>query len=238
MHGDENGEPVPFSAYWYRDPGQSIGFVTFTFPSLGLEFSHTYFIFQYSGEFTYDRSGNSLVGTLAMTNIITAEDTFTGPLTIQVVNPNTLNFTATTWDASLGTDFTVEAEEFDGRVRTNYFSNWLLADGYLQTSDADYVDWFMTINSADANGNGVPDLVEGGGTPSERPSLAIRKTAAGYEITITGTSEKTYWLESTGQVSTTTSWPDHQVVTMTSTTQVITVPANNTSNQFFRLREI
>jgi len=238
VHGDENGDPVPFTAIWYREAGQSVGFVSMSFPAFDLEFSHNFYIFQYSGEFTYDRSGNNLVGTLAATNIVNPDDWFSGPLTVQVVNTNTLSFTADSWDTSLGFDFTILAEDYDGRVGTNFFSNWFLEDGYLTTSEADYVDWFMTISSTDANGNGVLDLVDTGGTPPQRPSLAIRRTAAGFEITITGTSGKTYWLESTSQVSTTTTWPDHQVVTMTSGTQVITVPANNTSNLFFRLREI
>jgi hypothetical protein len=238
VHGDENGDPVTFTAQWFRELGDSVGTVFLTFPSFDLQFTHIFYIFQYSGEFTYNRTGNNLVGTLAMTNILSPDDSFTGPLTIQVVNTNTLSFTANSWETPLGPDFTIVSNDYEGRVGTNFFSLWFLEDGYLATSEADYVAWFMTISSTDANGNGVLDLVDTGGTPSQRPSLAIRKTAAGYEITITGTSEKSYLLESTSQVSDTTAWPDHQVVTMTSGTQVITIPQNNTSNQYFRLREI
>jgi hypothetical protein len=237
VHGDDNGDPVPFSAVWAREVGSAIGIVTLRFPSFDLEFTHNFFIFQYSGEFTYTRSGNNLVGTVAMTNILTPEDWFSGPLTIQVVNTNTLSFTASTWDTSAGTDFTILDQDYDGRFGTNFFSFWFLEDGYLTTSEPDYVDWFMTISSTDANGNGVLDLVDTGGTPPQPPSLAIKKAAAGYEITITGTSGKTYWLEMTGDV-TAAAWPDHQVVTMTSATQVITLAANNSLSQFFRLREI
>jgi hypothetical protein len=237
LHPDENGDPVEYTALWIRGPGESVGSVYLDFPYLGMTFGHQFQLVQYNGEFTFDRAGNNLQGTIALTNIANQEDRILGPLTVQVVNTNTLRLSANTWNNGAGVNFQVVTNFFDGHVSTNFLSYWLLEDGYPFNGVTDYVDWMMVISTGDANGNGVLDLVEGGGTPSERPSLSIARNAAGYEVRITGTAGKTYWLEYTSNVAA-AAWPDHHVVTMTGTTQNVTLPADTTGDVFYRLREM
>jgi hypothetical protein len=95
----------------------------------------------------------------------------------------------------------------------------------------------MIIGSPDANQSGILDLVETDGAPAQRPTLSIARTAAGFEITITGTAGKSYWLQSVDAV-TDTSWANREMVTMTGATQKVILAAAQSSNRrFFRLLE-
>lgn len=231
------GGAEEFTAIWYRTAGDLLGGVTLDFPYLGLRFDHTFYLSHFSGEFTYERTGSNLQGSVALTNLLNADDYITGPLSVRVVNPTTLDMTATAWTSSLGLEMVIEEDFYDDLYKTNFVSFWLVEDGFMLTSQPDYLDWFMVINSGDADGDGVLDLVDTGATPVERPTLGITKTTTGYEISIAGIAGKTYWLEYTSQV-TATVWPDHHVVTLTGPTGTFTVPADATGDVFFRLREI
>jgi hypothetical protein len=205
-------------------------------PYFGLVFFHQFQLTQYKGEYSYTRSGSNLQGTILLTNVLSAEETIEGPLTVEVVSTNALRLSASTWSVGGGFDMVVETNFYDGRFSTNFFSYWVLEDGVPVNGVTDYVDWMMIISSSDANGNGVLDLVESDDGPSVQPTLAIRRTDTGYEVTVTGTVGKTYWLEDTVDVSA-TAWPDHIVITMTAGTQSFTLPEGAAAMRFFRLVE-
>jgi hypothetical protein len=236
FHLNAEGGAEQFTALWYRDAGTTVGTVIIDFPYFGMRFEHFYELVQFDGEYTYTKTGSQLQGNLALTNVVNPDDRITGPLSVTIVDNNTLNLNATTWSSTLRENLEVEDNFYDGRVKTNFISFWFFEDGYAGTVEPDYMDWTMVLISEDANSNGVMDLVEGGGTEPQRPSLAIRKTANGFEITVTGTAGKTYWLEYTSTV-TNTNWPDHHVVSMTTETEVVTLPADATGHLFYRLRE-
>lgn len=235
LHGTEDGG-ADFNVTWYRAAGEMIGGAYIDMPYFELTFEHSFQLMQFDGKFSFDRTGNNLQGTLSVTNVLNPDDYITGPLTVQVVNNDTLNPAATAWTSSLGGPWTIDDNFYDDRYATNFVSFWLLQDGFVLTAEPDYVDWMMVINSQDSNGNGVMDLVEGGGTTGERPTLGIAKTQAGYEISIVGTAGKTYWLEYSSDI-TAQVWPNHHVVTLIGATQVFTVPADTTGDVYFRLRE-
>ena len=236
VHPNDSGEPEPFTATWIRSAGDTMGGVVIDMPYFGLTFEHLFQIVQYKGEYTYNRTGSTLQGNIALTNVLSDAETIKGPLNVQVMNPDTLRLSATTWQNESGLDFVVVTNFFDGKFSTNFFSYWLLEDGVPANGVTDYVDWMMIISSGDANGNGVLDLVETGGGTSERPSLGIRRTETGYEITVTGTVGKSYRLEETTEV-TATSWGNNSVITLTTATQNLTVPAGAAALRFFRLVE-
>lgn len=236
VHPNASNGGEPFTATWSRGAGETIGTVTLDFPHFGLRFDHLFQLSHFTGEFSFERDGSELQGTVSLTNVLNVDDRISGPFSVQVVNTNTLNLSATTWNNGAGSDYLIATNFYDGRFGTNFFSYWVMEDGYLGTGQPDYVDWTMVISSGDANGNGVIDLVEGSSPTNERPHLAIAKAPNGYEITITGTAGRTYWLEYTGTVADAT-WPNHHVVTLTSSTQTITLPPDGSSGLFFRLRE-
>lgn len=236
VHGTEEGG-AEFYVTWSREAGEVLGGVSIQFPYFGMTFDHLFYLNHYVGEFSYERSGTALQGTLALTNTWFTDQEIRGPLSVRVVNARTLDLTATTWTAT-GGQMVVDDEVYDNVYGTNFVSYWLLEDGNPGTPEApDYVDWMMAIGSGDSDNDGVLDLVDTGGGPvNPRPSLAITRTQAGFEISITGTEGETYWLEYASLV-TDTAWPEHHVVTLTGPTQVMTVPAT-TGNVYFRLREI
>lgn len=235
VHGTEEGG-AEFYVTWIRGAGELAGSAIIEFPYFELAFEHTFILMHYEGEFSFQRNVNNLEGTLSLTNNWFMDE-IRGPLSVRVSNPTTLNMTATAWATSVGPQMRIEDDFYDDVYGTNFISFWLVEDGNFGTTGPDYVDWIMAIGSGDADKDGVLDLVDSGGGPVERPSLGISKTQAGYEITITGTSGKTYWLEYTSQISDTT-WPNHHVVTLTGTTGAVTLPADATGDVFFRLREI
>jgi hypothetical protein len=236
VHGNDSGGAEVFTATWVRGAGETVGAVTFELPYFGLVFFHQFQLTQYKGEYSYTRSGSNLQGTILLTNVLSAEETIEGPLTVEVVSTNALRLSASTWSVGGGFDMVVETNFYDGRFSTNFFSYWVLEDGVPVNGVTDYVDWMMIISSSDANGNGVLDLVESDDGPSVQPTLAIRRTDTGYEVTVTGTVGKTYWLEDTVDVSA-TAWPDHIVITMTAGTQSFTLPEGAAAMRFFRLVE-
>ena len=222
---------------WVRGAGETVGTVDIDLPYFGMEFRHEFQLVHYEGEYTFNRSGSELDGTLALTNVLNLEDRILGPMTVNVVTTNTLQFNAQTWNNGGELNYVVVTNRSEGPFSTNFFSFWLLEDGVPANGVTDFMDWFMVMGSGDANGNGVLDLLEGGGTGEQRPSLAIRMTDAGFEVTVTGTAGKTYRLEHTSNVAN-PAWPDHHVVTMTGATQKVTLPAAATGHSFFRLREV
>ncbi|HEX7862541.1 MAG TPA: hypothetical protein VF773_19560 [Verrucomicrobiae bacterium] len=238
LHPDDEGGVQEFTAYWVRGVGEMIGSVYFEMPYFDLTFGHQFNLLHYAGEYSYDRTGNNLQGSIALTNVWNEEDRVLGPLSVEVVNTNTLRLTANQWNNGAGVDYVVVNNTFDDRYVTNFFSDFLLQDGYPLNGITDYVDWFMVISSQDANGNGILDLVETGGSqPGVRPTLSITKTATGFQVTLAGTAGKSYRLESTSDV-TAANWPNQHQVTMNGATGVANITTDTTGDVFFRAREI
>ena len=238
IHPNEEGDPEEFTAIWTRGVGEVTGSVYFDMPYFGLTFGHQFYLVHYNGEYTYDRSGSTLQGNLALTNAANTEDRILGPLTVQVQSTNTLKLTATAWNNGSGTTFNVLTNWFEDLYATNFLADFLLEDGYPLNGVTDYLDWFMVISTGDANNNGILDLVDtGGGQPGVRPTLGITKTATGYQVTVTGTAGKSYRLESTSDV-TATNWPNQHSVIMSGATGTATITADLTGDVFFRAVEI
>jgi hypothetical protein len=231
-----NNRPVNFTATWTRAAGDSAGSVVLDFPSLGLTFQHSFQLLRFTGTFSFARENNLLQGLLSLTNLFEPQDIITGPLAARVVNSNTLVYSALNWTNQNAAVFTVVTNLDLGRTRTNFVSYWLLEDGYAATGDLDYVDWFMVLSSADANGNGQLDLTEVTTIPGERPTLEIARLANGsLEITMRGTPGQTYTLEFANAITGGT-WQISQTITLATGTQAITVTGAG-SRRFFRLRQ-
>src|SRR5262249_36803734 len=73
------GGTSDFSATWTRAAGQSTGKVVVNLPDLGT-FTHDYSILQYDGRLTYSLTNQFIAATIALTNIVAADDQITGPL--------------------------------------------------------------------------------------------------------------------------------------------------------------
>ena len=235
-HPDGNNRPVSFTATWTRAAGDSFGTVVIDLESLGLTFQHTFQLLRYVGEFSFQRTTNLLEGSLSITNVLEPLDITRGPLSVRVLNTNTLSYSALNWTNMNAATYTIVTNIEDGVARTNFVSYWLLEDGYPPTGELDYLDWIMILSSADSNNNGRLDLTEGTATPTERPRLGLVRLPNGsLEMTIQGTPGQTYTLESADAI-TGAAWQTFQTINLTSATQTITVSGVG-SRRFFRLRQ-
>ena len=234
-HPNGEGGGEDFFATWFRPAGDAVGSVVIQFPFFDLRFEHFFQLQQYRGEFVYERDGRERPGTLSITNVVDSADWMAGPLTMEVVTTNRLGYTATNWNSGSGLDY-VTLDNFEaGRSGTNFVSIWLLEDGYFGSAERDYVDWAMVVHGTDANGNGQIDLVEGAETPAGAPRIQLVRLPEGeLELTIEGTPEETYVLESTEALPT-ANWTTGQTVTLSAPVQKITL-ANTGKGRFYRLR--
>jgi hypothetical protein len=227
------GGTEDFTATWTRAAGSSAGKVVMNLPDLGT-FTHDYAILQYDGTLTYALTNKSITGAIVLTNIVAADDTISGPLSVTITNNSKLGYDSGTWSGSTGGTYTFHSIDSLDRAGTNYIALVAFDDGYPATSEEDYHYWFLLIHSADANNNSVLDFVETT-TSSERPRLEIRKVQAGVEISVAGPAGATYSLETANSLAN-ASWSSLQAVTFTSSPQTIQAESAGTM-KFFRLRQ-
>jgi hypothetical protein len=233
-HPTFGGNGADFTAKWQRAAGASTGTVVINLAYFGLTFVHQYAILSYEGTYTYSPAAPKLQGTVTMTNLVSSDDRISGPLSLTITNNNQLGYSPGSWTNATGSTYTFPSVDSLDRAGTHYIAFFEFADGFPETSDPDYLVWFLVLHSGDANGNEILDLVEGGG-PVQNPRLDITKTAGGIELTITGTAGRAYILESAASLPG-TSWSEVQSVSLGSNTQTVQLAAPGAS-MFFRLRE-
>jgi hypothetical protein len=232
-HPTASGGAANFTARWNRAGGESTGTVVMDLPEFGLRFTHAFNLLHFEGQFTFTREGTNLNGTVTLTNVFSNDDTITGPLDLRIQNNQTLLYSAGSWTPAAGGNYTFSPLDTLDAASTNFISLLSLGDGFLSTAEADYLDWFLIVNSADANRNGILDLVEGGA--ETRPTLEIVKGNNGIEITIHGTTGKTYQLEAVANIDS-VAWQLLQSVTLAAATRTITLPPEG-GRRFFRVRQ-
>jgi hypothetical protein len=93
----------------------------------------------------------------------------------------------------------------------------------------------MIFQSPDANGNGVPDVLESGSDPLPRSTLKIERISAGVRITATGRPGGTAALESTADLGN-GAWTAGQTLVLTNGQAVVTNSVSGAA-RFYRLRE-
>lgn len=234
-HPNANGGGEDFFATWSRGAGESSGTVRLQFPFFDLTFDHNFQLAHYRGEFSFDRTATNLSGNVAITNVIDG-DRMLGPLAVQVLNTNTLAYTASSWSNGDGANYMISTNFHLRRSGTNFVSYWVLEDGYAQTGDLDYVDWLLVVSSGDANNNGRLDLTEGTTTPTERPRLEIVRLPAGeIQVTVLGAAGQTYFLESANAAEGAV-WQTAETVTLSGAFRAITVPGSG-ARRFYRVRQ-
>ena len=229
------GNPAQVNGIWNRTAGSATGTLQLSFPSLGFTSIHSFAIYSYVGDFTFSRSGQQLAGDITLTNIHDPGEVTSGPLTLDIQDPATLTWDAGSWDSSyfFTYQYDPEGDPFE-LIGGEYVSFFGMVDGYLYTSGQDFPFWVALIDGADSDGDGTPDLIEGGAPPATPPSLSAVRVPSGIRITITGTAGSSYALEGATDITATT-WNNLQTIILVSTTHTLTLPAGQ-PHQFLRLR--
>lgn len=224
-----------FTADWTREAGSRSGTVRIALPEFGLTFDTTFRIFDFTGTFESIRTDAVVSGNISVTSGLEPSDRLTGPLSFTVQpDPRTLSWGTGEWQGpgglawpydSLGETLDLDLDE--------YFGVFAFQDGLPATAAEDYNIWLIQLSVQDSNANGTPDFLETGGTPTERPSLAIVRTPDGFTLTVTGTAGQRYTLEATPKIE--SGWEGFHTFTMSGPTESIAVP-NDQSTRFFRLK--
>jgi hypothetical protein len=230
----DTGETSQLKATWRRGAGSPDGTLKLELPDFGLTFNHLFHILQYDGTLTYTSENKTITGQISAALNGQPDQTLNGAVSLAVQSSDKLLPSNGTWknqsDGSL--DFSAtDPLQREGLIYDTFidFTDW-----NLDSSVQDYQHWYFEIISPDANNNQIPDLVEDE-TAASGPSLAIRRTDNGLELTITGLAAAKYELQTADSPA--GAWSVDQTITMTGTTEKIslTFPPGN---KFYRLRVI
>lgn len=226
-----------FSMHFFRDAGAYSGLIIITFPSLDLQFSTWVGMLHHAGTYTYTRTGQVLDGSISLALSDAEHDTLAGPFDLTIAANNRLTYPDGTFNTPQETSVSYSSRSPFGQVRSKFFSVMEFVDGRWDTPWNDYQTAMVFLPATDANANGTPDLVEGGG-PTVKPTLAVRRTAGGLELVITGEAGVSYTVLSSETVNAAVpGWTTVQTVNMTSATTTITLPFSAVAGtKFFRVR--
>jgi len=228
----------PFTATWQRDPNSNTGALRISLPQFGADFFMTFHLLEYRGVFEFTRTGTNLVGQTRFTNVFEPTDTITGPLTLKIKDTNTLLYASGTWSGLGDFKYDFAPEDNLDLIGLTYVSFLDFADGYSGTSEPDYQFWLLEVISKDANTNSIPDVVESGSVQPVPPTMQAGKGTGGssgsIQVTISGVSGATYQLQGADSINGT--WSDLSTVTLSGTSQTISIPISGTK-KFFRLKQ-
>jgi hypothetical protein len=236
------------TANWSRAAGSSTGSCTVqmtgkTFGQLPA-FTFTFEVLTYLGTYTYTPTTNSITGLLSLTNIESASNILSGPLTlIRVAGTNRFNALTLlpgTLTNSAGQTLTYTNESIlrDTQRLTNYYGYFDFADGDLSTSTPDYIDWTLSIDDTnDANANGIPDLSDdlSSAPPPAQPSLALTRNSNQLLFQVGGAIGTPYTLQSITALGQ-TNWQAAASLTLTNNPQPLAIPIPAAPTEFWRLR--
>ena len=143
-----------------RGPNQLFGTYSFTYASDGSMSSGTMQVQNLAGPVSYVRAtANNMTLSLTQTDPVGSNRTFTGSTTFTVVTTDQIIFPQFSLASTDNKTNTVLAGLILNRIGPRYVGNATLADGILETSWADAVNWVIEITDGnDSNTNGIPDL--------------------------------------------------------------------------------
>ncbi len=230
-------------ATWSRAKGSVSGTCTFRLRPNNVynwkTFTHSFVIFEYRGVATYTPKTNSVTASVQLSQTGFPENTFSGPINMlkSATNKyNLLQLQATRWTNSAAQELEVLMNEYerDTRWPTNYYG-WLeFQDGDLNTSEADYTLWTLTVDDLnDQDGDKIPDFSDDPLSPAVPPTLTITGRT-NLVLKVTGTVGRSHVLESSGTLAA-GSWSTVSTFTLTNSPQSIPLPWQGATNRFWRV---
>lgn len=233
LDGSQMAHPV--HATWNKAAGASSGLCVLEFPDLGLSFECVFENIHYSGTYDYARSGASLWGRFtASQHGATSATTLAGPLSLKIGSPDLLTWGEGQWQTEASAPFSFEGFNLDRTAPMEYSGFFVADDGDLSSALPDFQTWLLVLpNIADANTNGVPDLIEGPET-ARRPSLSITRLGDKLLLQVANGEGRVFDLETKSSASPEAAWT--KVETLTLATDLETFPlATSGANALWRL---
>ena len=232
-------------ASWSRRAGSASGTCVLSFKNasggaLG-DYTHTFELIEYTGPLVYTPGTNRVTGAVNLTR--TGDDTseWTGPIEFIKAATNRfdeliLQHGAWTNAFSQTVNFSNDIDSFlrDLTLTTNYYGFLDFDDGDPNTSDPDYFTWILSIDdSNDADGDGIPDFSDDPG-PTEEPVLFLAPTSANLSLTISGVVGRMHEVQQSSSLSH-TNWNTVLTVTLTNTSQTVSLPLPADAASFWRV---
>lgn len=235
-------------ATWRRAAGQHRGEGDFllaseappqtaVLPASGLTFRHNFEIIEFAGTYQYQPAVERIDGRVNLAQVGNPERTLQGPLPLvrNDVDPvNALEILVATWTNQAGADLEVTGDYLDRypEFELEYYGPLVFTDGDLSTTDLDYEYYYVAIaDPNDHDENGIPDLSD---PPVEgRANLGIQLSEGTLVLTLTGEVGNTLRLQ-TASNPRTTGWINVQTVTLTNSSQNVTLPTPSANTAYWR----
>ncbi len=180
------GTTFSLSGQVNRSAGVASGTYTITLqgPVGAISYAGNLYLLHVEGSVSYTQGSNSLLlFNLSMTE---RGRTFqlTGSTSFTITSPDQIGLPQFSLNSSDNKTYTVKVSTLNRKGKT-YVASVALADGSLETSWPDYVNWVLEItDNNDANGNGIPDLSD---TPATPPTIMTppqnRSVVVGTNVT-------------------------------------------------------
>jgi hypothetical protein len=207
------------------------------------EFTHAFEIIEYGATFEYERRNEQAIGLLQARRAGRDTATLTGPFVTTREPTNRLDqFLIGESDlineAGQIVRVSIGDVERDADYRMDYFGAVAFWDGDPATPAVDYELYFIGFDDPnDSDEDGIPDLTDDLGPPPAPPSLEIARDAAGFRLTLRGEVGTTYTLQRSSAAEPEADlWVDEQQVTLTTTNEVLILPAATAPARYWRLR--
>jgi len=235
-------------ATWRRAAGQHRGECDFLLaseapaqtaiiPASGLTFRHNFEIIEFAGTYQYQPAVERIDGRVNLAQVGNPQRTLQGPIPIVRTDfdpVNALDILDATWTNQAGADLEVKGGYLDRfpEFELEYYGPLEFTDGDLSTTNLDYEYYYVAIaDPNDHNGDGIPDLSD---PPVEgRARLGIQHSDGTLVLTLSGEVGKTLRLQTAANPRT-TGWIDVQTVTLTNSTQSVTLPIPSANTAYWR----
>ena len=211
------------SVTWSRPAGSAVGAceIQLVGSAVIATFDLPFTLLEYSGTLDYAVTTNGIKGSVAMTN---ETQSLTGSILFKTKSADELEAASSGWVS--GNNFLTWISGGSlHRTGNNFVGDIIFADGDPGTSIPDYRIWTLWISDFNyTNHNGIPDLSE---PPAAflPPTLAIARSADGFQLTLAGNKNRTYAVERTAQLPA-SEWQTIQTFVLTNEVQSLTLPAD------------
>ena len=237
------------TAKWTRPAGFKDGTCVLTltsqmgFGKLG-DFTHSFELIEYAGALSYTPGASNVTGAVNLTQTGDPSSRFTGPIRF-IKSPTNrvdeLYLQHDVWTNASSQIFKI-SNDFDSILRdlslkTNYYGYLDFDDGDLNTTEADYYSWYLSVDDVnDANGNGIPDFSDDVGSVNARsPSLTLTPGSANLSLSISGTVGRMHEVQQVTSLSD-TNWTTVSSITLTNDPQTVSLPLPSNASSFWRVR--
>lgn len=224
----------PIIVTWSREADSIFGICTIDIVELGLTFTHTFELYEYAGSYGYTVESHRLRGNFELQRIGNPAQTFIGRSEFIINNTDTVTLLSGVWTNETEAAFEHFEIEFHRHISDRYVGEFVLQDGDLATVAEDYDIWIVSmIDPRDGDFDNIPDFSDPPRITVVAPALSLRPVGNALELTVVGRVGNTVTVQHTDSLSA-PNWTTFTNLTLTLSTQALTVPKSAGGQRFWR----